>query len=267
MPTSANCGDASFSYQDARRTAGNTNDYNGKMLRFNPVEIPDSLAAADRRRRARPTRCRPRPRPTARTCSRATRRAARTRRRRGTKPEIYAMGLRNPSRLSIDPKTDIPYTAWVGPDAGAPSRTEGPSTYENAAQITHAGNYGWPYCMGNKQPYRDRIDNRHPAHRQPDGLQVRGGPADRRRPRAGTTATTCATTRPTTPAWSCFPHTTGTGADAGKVRGNNLWYSRGNPTLGTTTAARTTRARAARTSRPTTAPRRRRCARTRRTTA
>ena len=26
-----------------------------------------------------------------------------------------------------------------------------------------------------------------------------------------------------------FPHQTGTGADAGKVRGNNLWYSRGNP--------------------------------------
>ena len=27
------------------------------------------------------------------------------------RPEIYAMGLRNPSRLSIDPKTDIPYSA------------------------------------------------------------------------------------------------------------------------------------------------------------
>jgi glucose/arabinose dehydrogenase len=44
------------------------------------------------------------------------------------KPEIYAMGLRNPSRLSIDPKTDVPYTAWVGPDAGVPSATLGPST-------------------------------------------------------------------------------------------------------------------------------------------
>ena len=42
------------------------------------------------------------------------------------KPEIYAMGLRNPSRLSIDPETDIPYTAWVGPDAGGPSRDAGP---------------------------------------------------------------------------------------------------------------------------------------------
>ena len=32
------CGAANFSFRDARRTAGNTNDYNGKMLRFNPIE-------------------------------------------------------------------------------------------------------------------------------------------------------------------------------------------------------------------------------------
>ena len=31
------CGSAHYSYQDARRTAGNTNDYNGKMLRFKPI--------------------------------------------------------------------------------------------------------------------------------------------------------------------------------------------------------------------------------------
>ena len=41
-PSSQHCGDNAVSYQDARRTAGNTNDYNGKMLRINPVDsIPD----------------------------------------------------------------------------------------------------------------------------------------------------------------------------------------------------------------------------------
>ena len=36
------CGAAHYSYQDARRTAGNTNDYNGKMLRFRPKpDLPD----------------------------------------------------------------------------------------------------------------------------------------------------------------------------------------------------------------------------------
>ena len=67
------------------------------------------------------------------------------------------MGLRNPSRMTIDPETDIPYAAWVGPDAGAPSATQGPSTYETGTQLPTAGNYGWPYCMGNQQPYRDRV--------------------------------------------------------------------------------------------------------------
>ena len=144
-----------------------------------------------------------------------------------TRREIYAMGLRNPSRLSIDPKTDIPYTAWVGPDAGAPSVTEGPSTYENAAQITHAGNYGWPYCMGNKQPYRDRTTAGLRTDNGTAGGYVSGGPAT-----GGTDGWyDCDNLRndsPNNTGLVVFPHQTGTGADAGKVRGNNLWYSRGN---------------------------------------
>ena len=125
-PVSANCGPLNFSYQDARRTAGNTNDYNGKMLRIKPIPtLPDGvqptvgvgttydIPGADAPNgpnlfKGDETGCKD---PLATSC---------------TRPEIYAMGLRNPSRLSIDPKTDIPYTAWVGPDAGAPSRTEGP---------------------------------------------------------------------------------------------------------------------------------------------
>ena len=37
VPSRLNCGTAGYSYQDARRTAGNTNDYNGKMLRIKPI--------------------------------------------------------------------------------------------------------------------------------------------------------------------------------------------------------------------------------------
>ena len=152
-----------------------------------------------------------------------------------TRPEIYAMGLRNPSRLSIDPETDVPYAAWVGPDAGEPDATMGPSTYENAAQIDRAGNYGWPYCMGSAQAYRDRIasptDPDNPAATTLRGANaagyVSGGPGGN------------------TPGWyDCdnlhndspnntglveFPHETGTGMDAGKMRPTNVWYSRGNP--------------------------------------
>jgi glucose/arabinose dehydrogenase/type 1 glutamine amidotransferase len=226
-PVSANCGPLNFSYQDARRTAGNTNDYNGKMLRIKPIPtLPDGvqptvgvgttydIPGADAPNgpnlfKGDETGCKD---PLVTSC---------------TRPEIYAMGLRNPSRLSIDPKTDIPYTAWVGPDAGAPSRTEGPSTYENAAQITHAGNYGWPYCMGNKQPYRDRLDGGALRTDSPTGYKP-GGPAT-----GGTEGWyDCDNLRndsPNNTGLVVFPHQTNTGADAGKVRGNNLWYSRGNP--------------------------------------
>ena len=92
------------------------------------------------------------------------------------KPEIYAMGLRNPSRMTIDPETDVPYAAWVGPDAGSPSATQGPSTYETATQLPTAGNYGWPYCMGNKQAYRDRIADGSLRTTNVAGY-VNGGPA------------------------------------------------------------------------------------------
>jgi PKD repeat protein/glucose/arabinose dehydrogenase/type 1 glutamine amidotransferase len=220
------CGTANYSYQDARRTAGNTNDYNGKMLRIHPdPTIPDgdkrpagenstyTIPGADAPNGPNlfdgtETGCKD---PAATSC---------------TKREIYAMGLRNPSRLSIDPKTDIPYAAWVGPDAGSPSVTQGPSTYENAAQITHAGNYGWPYCMGNKQAYRDRPVDESLRTDSPPGY-VRGGPANA--PTEGWyDCDNLHNDSPNNTGLVVFPHQTGTGADAGKVRGNNVWYSRGN---------------------------------------
>ncbi|GDY58742.1 hypothetical protein SVIO_093650 [Streptomyces violaceusniger] len=93
------------------------------------------------------------------------------------------MGVRNPARIFVDQKTDILYAGWVGPDAGEPSTTWGPAKYDTFAAITKAGNHGWPFCMGNKQPYRDRnlpdpskplgwYDCDHPKNESPnnDGL-------------------------------------------------------------------------------------------------
>ena len=218
--SSAHCGDANYSYQDARRTAGNTNDYNGKLLRIKPLDIPEGekppvgvgttydIPGADA--------------PNGPNLFDGTEGGGGK-----TKPEIFAMGLRNPSRLSIDPETDVPYTAWVGPDAGNPNAEWGPSTYENAAQITRAGNYGWPYCMGSKQAYRDRLADGEARTDSPDGY-VPGGPAE-----GGTEGWyDCDNLRndsPNNTGLVELPHETGTGADAGTVRGNNLWWSRGNP--------------------------------------
>jgi glucose/arabinose dehydrogenase/PKD repeat protein/type 1 glutamine amidotransferase len=120
------------SFQDARRTAGNSNNLNGKILRIHPEAdgtytvpagnlFPEANDPGDK-----------------------------------TRPEIYVMGVRNVSRIAWDPVHNWLTAAWVGPDATSPSPELGPAKYETATIITEAGNHGWPYCMGNKQPYRDR---------------------------------------------------------------------------------------------------------------
>ncbi|MFI2614562.1 ThuA domain-containing protein [Streptomyces sp. NPDC018584] len=122
------------SFADARRTAGNTNNLNGKILRIHPE--PDGTYTL--------------PEGNLFTGEEQDEGGGKTR------GEIYVMGVRNPARISIDKKTDTLYAGWVGPDASAPSTTWGPAKYDTFAAITHASNRGWPYCMGNNQPYRDR---------------------------------------------------------------------------------------------------------------
>ncbi|QIQ01651.1 ThuA domain-containing protein [Streptomyces liangshanensis] len=123
-----------LSFADARRTAGNTNNLNGKILRIHPeadgtYTLPaGNLFTGEEQDEGGDK----------------------------TRGEIYVMGVRNPARISVDQKTDILYAGWVGPDAGAPSTTWGPAKYDTFAAITKSGNHGWPFCMGNKQPYRDR---------------------------------------------------------------------------------------------------------------
>ncbi|MEE6288944.1 ThuA domain-containing protein [Georgenia sp. MJ173] len=123
---------AGISFQDARRTSGNTNNLNGKILRIHPEEdgsytIPEDNLFTGAEGNGDQAR-----------------------------PEIYVMGVRNPSRIQIDPDTDWLTAAWVGPDAFGPDPELGPAKYETATIITSAGNQGWPYCMGDRQPYRDR---------------------------------------------------------------------------------------------------------------
>ncbi|MEV8419132.1 carbohydrate-binding protein, partial [Streptomyces niveus] len=63
-------------------------------------------------------------------------------------PEIYAMGFRNPFRMSVDKATGIVYLGDYGPDAGVTNASRGPSGQVEFNRITGPGNYGWPYCTG-----------------------------------------------------------------------------------------------------------------------
>lgn len=112
---------------DAQRSAGNPNDLRGKILRIHP-EKDGSYTIPEGNLFAKGTA--------------------------GTKPEIYVMGCRNPYRISVDKATNILYWGEVGPDAGRDSR-HGPRGYDEFNQARKAGNFGWPYFVGNSKAYND----------------------------------------------------------------------------------------------------------------
>jgi glucose/arabinose dehydrogenase/cytochrome c551/c552 len=112
---------------DARRSAGNTNDLRGKILRIRikddgTYEIPDGNLF---------------PKGEAKT-----------------RPEIYVMGDRNPYRISVDQKNGYLYWGEVGPDASDDSlATRGPRGYDEVNQARKAGFYGWPLFIGDNYAY------------------------------------------------------------------------------------------------------------------
>ncbi|MFB6673349.1 PQQ-dependent sugar dehydrogenase [Streptomyces sp. NPDC056390] len=113
---------------DARRSAGNSNDLRGKVLRIKvnddaTYSIPDGNLFAPGTDK--------------------------------TRPEIYAMGFRNPFRISVDKPTGIVYVGDYGPDAGTADPKRGPAGQVEFNRITKAGNFGWPYCTGDNDAYID----------------------------------------------------------------------------------------------------------------
>src|SRR5436190_19210822 len=116
-----------FEQYDARRTASNSNDLRGKIIRLKINEdgtytIPDgNLFAKDQP---------------------------------NTKPEIYVMGNRNPYRISVDQKNSYLYWGEVGPDSDKDSfATRGPRGYDEINQARSAGYFGWPLFVGKNFPY------------------------------------------------------------------------------------------------------------------
>ena len=114
------------SHLDAARSAGNTNDLRGKILRIHPetngtYTIPAGNLFASGTAQ--------------------------------TKPEIYAMGFRNPFRFDVDMQTGWLNVADYGPDRNPPTTNRGPEGLVELNVIKQAGNFGWPFCHGNNQAY------------------------------------------------------------------------------------------------------------------
>jgi cytochrome c len=118
--------------RDAQRSAGNTNDLRGKVLRIKPTEEGYEIPAGNLFKPGTAN----------------------------TRPEIYVMGCRNPFRISIDSKTNSLYWGEVGPDARGESNN-GPRGHDEVNQAKEAGNFGWPFVIADNKPYpiRDFANN------------------------------------------------------------------------------------------------------------
>ncbi|HEX7981059.1 MAG TPA: PQQ-dependent sugar dehydrogenase [Gemmatimonadaceae bacterium] len=137
------------SLADALRSAGNTQDLRGKILRIHPTPdgkytIPAGNLFADPK---------------------------------VGRPEIYVMGDRNPYRISVDQHTGWLYWGEVGPDARRDS-VYGSEGFDEVNQAKHAGNFGWPMFIADNRPYRnynfttkqlfDFFDPKHPVNTSPN---------------------------------------------------------------------------------------------------
>ena len=63
------------------------------------------------------------------------------------------MGDRNPFRISVDKQSAFVYWGEVGPDSNDPDSLRGPSAQDEINQARKAGNFGWPYFVGDNKPY------------------------------------------------------------------------------------------------------------------
>jgi cytochrome c len=113
---------------DARRTSGNTNDLRGKILRIR-VQADGSYTIPSGNMFGTNTP--------------------------NTRPEIYAMGFRNPFRFEVNRETNEVYVADYSPDAPNANPQRGPAGHGRWVNIRRPGNYGWPYCVTPNIPYRD----------------------------------------------------------------------------------------------------------------
>ena len=110
---------------DARRSALNTNDLRGKVNRIK-VNADGSYSI-----------------PSGNLFAPGTAK---------TRPEIYAMGFRNPFRIQVD-DAGVAYVTDYSPDSQTPQQFRGPAGTGRVEVVRKPANYGWPLCYSPDLPY------------------------------------------------------------------------------------------------------------------
>ncbi|MFB6698796.1 PQQ-dependent sugar dehydrogenase [Streptomyces rubiginosohelvolus] len=154
---------------DAQRSSGNTNDLRGKLLRIKPTADGGYTV------------------PAGNLFAPGT---------ANTRPEIYAMGFRNPFRMSVDKKSGAVYIGDYGPDAGTTDPNRGPSGQVEFNRVTQPGNFGWPYCTGTNTPTETYGEYTFPGGPSGAKYDCASGPANNSFRNTG-----LATLPPAQPAW------------------------------------------------------------------
>lgn len=122
--------------KDARKSAANSNDLRGGILRIRP-DIGNGPAAHPNYTI-----------PAGNLFPEGT---------PGTRPEVYTKGARNPFRMCVDPHTGWLYYGDVGPDGGTEGSGafQGPRGHDEFNQVRGPGWFGWPYFIADNKPYLD----------------------------------------------------------------------------------------------------------------
>jgi PKD repeat protein len=129
---------------DSRRSALNTNDLRGKVLR---IKVKDTITEADANKADFGSGTGAYTIPAGNLFP-LTAGAPQAK----TRPEVYAMGFRNPFRIQVD-SNDVAYVSDYSPDSQVPQRGRGPSGTGRYEIVRKPSNYGWPTCYKRDLPY------------------------------------------------------------------------------------------------------------------
>ncbi|MET7397777.1 ThuA domain-containing protein [Dactylosporangium sp. NPDC005572] len=153
-------------FVDARRSAMNTNDLRGKVLRIK-VQNDGSYTV-----------------PAGNLFTGNEEGGGKTR------PEIYAMGFRNPFRITVD-KDGVAYVTDYSPDSSTPTVFRGPAGTGRMEIVRRPANYGWPLCYSPTLPYyRWNFNTSTPLDNPPQAFECNNpdrGPANTSRWNTGLT--------------------------------------------------------------------------------
>ena len=157
---------------DARRGSQNTNDLRGKILRIKVKDGDIAPIEANSLNGAYTV-------PPGNLFAPGTEK---------TRPEVYAMGFRNPFRLQVD-ENDVAYITDYSPDSNTPTVNRGPAGTGRMMVVRQPANYGWPLCYRTDLAYfRWNFNTSQPLDNPPQKHECDNPNGGRRTTRAGTSA-------------------------------------------------------------------------------